>query len=225
MSAATGRRLRQMPEPIEMVGHVVEPVLSAATGPRPLVFFLHGRHEPCYQATPGEPNGDWPCGGTMAEIPSHLGYDYVQRRLASQGYTTVSVRVNGINAQDFALDDGGAGARATIVRRHLELTVARGTTRPDRSRRFDRLSAPGVLRACRPCSGRALACRRAIRRVQPKSGGDGGVDRLGRTRTRSGDVDHPADAELVGQLAEGVTPGRRLQRHGDRRRPRTSLSQ
>ena len=56
----------------------------------------------------------------MKEIPSHLGYDYIQRLLASHGYATVSVRVNGINAQDWALDDGGAGARAQIVRRHLD---------------------------------------------------------------------------------------------------------
>lgn len=113
-------KLAGMAEPIEMVGHVVEPAPDAATGPRPLVLFLHGRHEYCYQARDGAANGDWPCRGVMAEIPSHLGYDYVQRLLASQGFTTVSVRVNGINAQDYALDDGGAGARAAIVARHLD---------------------------------------------------------------------------------------------------------
>ena len=31
-------------EPVEMVGHVVEPAPDAVTGPRPLVLFLHGRH-------------------------------------------------------------------------------------------------------------------------------------------------------------------------------------
>ena len=40
-------KLPGMPEPIEMVGHVVEPRASADTGPRPLVLFLHGRHETC----------------------------------------------------------------------------------------------------------------------------------------------------------------------------------
>lgn len=113
-----------MAEPIEMVGHVVEPVAAAATGPRPLVLFLHGRHEYCYQVSRGAQSFDWPCRGTMAEIPSHLGYDYAQRLLASQGFTTVSVRVNGINAQDDALDDGGAGARATIVTKHLDYWTA-----------------------------------------------------------------------------------------------------
>ncbi len=43
-----------MREPIEMVGHVVEPTQSAATGPRPLVLFLHGRHSYCYDPDTGE---------------------------------------------------------------------------------------------------------------------------------------------------------------------------
>ncbi|WP_137295513.1 hypothetical protein [Nocardioides dongxiaopingii] len=116
-----GVRVPGMPQPIEMVGHVVEPAASAATGPRPLVVFLHGRHEVCY-----DPDDDdayarrWPCRGRFEEIPSHLGYVYVQQLLASQGYATVSVRVNGINAQDGGLDDGGADARARIVREHLD---------------------------------------------------------------------------------------------------------
>ena len=111
-------------EPIEMVGHTVEPAAGAVTGPRPLVLFLHGRHEYCYQVRKGESNDGWPCRGTMTEVPSHLGYDYAQRLLASQGYATVSVRVNGINAQDFVLDDGGADARARVVIAHLDHWVS-----------------------------------------------------------------------------------------------------
>jgi dienelactone hydrolase len=116
-----GVKVAGMREPIEMVGHVVEPAPDQETGPRPLVLFLHGRHEVCYD--PGNPErftDRWPCPGAFLEIPSHLGYDYLQRLLASQGYATVSVRVNGINAQDFRLDDGGADARARIVREHLD---------------------------------------------------------------------------------------------------------
>lgn len=117
-----GVKLPGMRQPIEMVGHVVEPAPGEATGPRPLVLFMHGRHSVCYN--PDDPdggdNGRWPCQAPLAEIPSHLGYDYVQRVLASQGYATVSVRVNGINAQDYALLDGGADARAAIVQEHLD---------------------------------------------------------------------------------------------------------
>jgi dienelactone hydrolase len=113
-------KLPRMPEPIEMVGHVVEPAPGEATGPRPLVLFLHGRHSYCYHPTGGR--GDewtWPCKPPMKEIPSHLGYDYIQQVLAAQGFATVSIRVNGINAQDFRLSDGGADARAKIVQEHL----------------------------------------------------------------------------------------------------------
>ncbi|CUR59612.1 Secreted protein [metagenome] len=115
-----GVKLRGMVEPIEMVGHVVEPAPGAATGPRPLVLFLHGRHSYCYDPVSGDDGWEWPCQAPFAEIPSHLGYDYVQQLLASQGYATVSIRVNGINAQDYALDDGGADARARIIRNHLD---------------------------------------------------------------------------------------------------------
>ena len=109
-------------EPIEMVGHVVEPAPGENTGPRPLVLFMHGRHSVCYNPTNPDDFGDdsWPCKAPLAEIPSHLGYDYAQQLLASQGYATVSVRVNGINAQDWQLPDGGADARAAIVQAHLD---------------------------------------------------------------------------------------------------------
>lgn len=113
-------KLVGMPAPIEMVGHVVEPAADAVTGPRPLVVFLHGRHDFCYDPVAAELGYEWPCVAPMQDIPSHLGYDYIQRLLASQGYATVSVRVNGVNAQDSALPDGGADARAAIVRRHLD---------------------------------------------------------------------------------------------------------
>ncbi|GEP36497.1 hypothetical protein NPS01_01600 [Nocardioides psychrotolerans] len=114
-------KLPGMPEPIEMLGHVVEPDPAAATGPRPLVLFLHGRHEVCYLPPGTEGDlGAWPCAAPALEIPSHLGYDYMQRLLATQGYASVSIRVNGINAQDFRLPDGGAGVRADIVREHLD---------------------------------------------------------------------------------------------------------
>ncbi|MFN8193256.1 MAG: hypothetical protein U0R80_03140 [Nocardioidaceae bacterium] len=128
-------KLPGMPEPIEMVGHVVEPVDSAVTGPRPLVLFLHGRHSYCYEPGTDNDGFEWPCQAPFEEIPSHLGYDYIQQVLASQGYATVSIRVNGINAQDWKLADGGANARAAIVERHLDYwTTIAGDHQVDLSR-------------------------------------------------------------------------------------------
>ena len=115
-------KVARMKEPIEMVGHVVEPDPLAVTGPRPLVLLMHGRHNYCYldERDPDVDLYTWPCLAPAKEIPSHLGYDYIQRRLASQGFATVSIRVNGINAQDDRVPDAGAGARASLVIAHLE---------------------------------------------------------------------------------------------------------
>ncbi|MEA5052234.1 MAG: hypothetical protein VB093_02145, partial [Propionicimonas sp.] len=117
-------RMQGMAAPIEFVEHVVEPRLDAAAGSRPLVVFLHGRHEYCYATDGNSGDGAWPCAGGEKEVPSQLGYDYVQRVLASQGYTTVSIRANGINAQDDGLADAGADARAKLVRAHLDSWVS-----------------------------------------------------------------------------------------------------
>ena len=111
----------------EMVGHVVAPVDASSTSP--LVLFLHGRHEPCYTPDdgPGAPSPAdakvWSCPAGDKPVPSYLGYDYVQRVLASQGYVTVSISANAINALDFRASDGGADARAALIRDHLRAWV------------------------------------------------------------------------------------------------------
>lgn len=108
------------PEPVEVVGEVVSPV--GASGARPLVLFLHGRHSTCYRGGPnGRASGDWPCPAGWQPIPSHLGYLDAQELLASQGYVTVSIAANGVNGQDWAAVDGGAAARSLLVRHHLQL--------------------------------------------------------------------------------------------------------
>lgn len=111
-------RLPGFDTPVEMTAEVVAP--KGATGSRPLALFLHGRHETCY--TPGSEDGvsgDWPCADGSKPIPSHLGYLRDQRLLASQGYVTVSISANGINAQDWEAEDAGAQARSSLVRQHL----------------------------------------------------------------------------------------------------------
>ena len=107
--------------PVEMKAVVVAPV--GAPGRRPLALFLHGRHEACYLpdgVDPGEPQALWPCPPGWKQVPSYRGYLQTQRLLASQGWLTVSVSANGVNAQDTTEgDDGGALARSELVRAHL----------------------------------------------------------------------------------------------------------
>ena len=101
--------------PVEMVGRVVRP--TDASGARPLVVFLHGRHGTCYKGR--HASGDWPCPTGWKPIPSYLGYLDAQKLLASQGFVTVSISANGVNGQDWQSADGGAEARSLLVREHL----------------------------------------------------------------------------------------------------------
>ena len=115
LAAGLGRRL-----PVR--GHVVKPVDGPAGAP--LVLFLHGRHQPCYtnEAAPApdpEQPRQWSCPAGMSPVPSDLGYLYLQQRLASQGYVTVSIDANAINDLDWRALDGGAQARGLLIRRHL----------------------------------------------------------------------------------------------------------
>ena len=115
-----GVKMPGMPAEIEMLGHIVRP--TDATAGAPVVLFLHGRHDFCYFSDTPTGSGDqeWPCPEGTSPVPSYLGYVYIQNLLASQGYVTVSISANGINAQDFRLADGGAAARAELIRKHLE---------------------------------------------------------------------------------------------------------
>ena len=106
--------------PVEMVGHVVEPSSEDADPSHPLVLLVHGRHPTCYVPGAVEASYTWPCTGDELALPNHLGYDYLQRLLASRGFVTVSISTNSINAQDANLSDGGTDARAKLVRAHLD---------------------------------------------------------------------------------------------------------
>ena len=105
--------------PVEVLGEVVAPVGLA--GPMPFVLLLHGRHNTCYRGGPdGDSTTDWPCPPGWRSVPSHTGYRYMTRVLASQGYLTVSIAANGVNGQDgLFLLDGGAFARSQLLRHHL----------------------------------------------------------------------------------------------------------
>ncbi|MEU1104759.1 hypothetical protein ABZ408_27835 [Streptomyces tibetensis] len=111
-------RLPGYAAPVEMTAEVVAP--KGATGSRPLALFLHGRHDTCYKpGSEDDVTGDWPCADGYKPIPSYRGYLRDQRLLASQGYVTVSISANGINAQDSETEDAGAQARSSLVRQHL----------------------------------------------------------------------------------------------------------
>lgn len=106
-------------QPVEMKAIVVAPQgLSSA---RPLVLFLHGRYDPCYNST--GTSWTWPCPAGYSPLPSYQGFQQYQQLLASQGFVTVSISADGINAQDgqgLPPSDGGALARSSLIRMHLQ---------------------------------------------------------------------------------------------------------
>ncbi len=110
-------KLPGMPVRAEMKAVVVAP--TGATGKRPLALFLHGRHSTCYKPGGDDVDLTWPCPAGEKPIPSYLGYLRDQKLLASQGYVTVSISANAINAQDGDIEDAGAQARSSLVRQHL----------------------------------------------------------------------------------------------------------
>ena len=116
-------RVPNLPMPVELAGHVVAP--TGAPGPRPLVLLLHGWHQSCYLPGTDQWQVAWPCPQGWEPLPSHLGYRYIQRLLASQGYVTVSIAANALNGQDTPgvqdSPDSNVTARAALVRRHLAL--------------------------------------------------------------------------------------------------------
>lgn len=98
----------------------------------PLIVFLHGNHATCGISTgPGNPRLDIStdftftgrCPSGQVEAPSHLGYDYTARQLASHGYAVISINANrGITGRnsDHFFDPTLVYARGVHVLKHLE---------------------------------------------------------------------------------------------------------
>ncbi|NIK57290.1 Calx-beta domain-containing protein [Kribbella shirazensis] len=105
----------------ELRGKVYSP--RGAVGPRPVVVFLHGRHEVCYgePTNPSDSEKPWPCPPGMKPVPSYRGYDAPATALASNGYQVVSISANAVNGWDSEAYDAGAQARAELVLDHLAL--------------------------------------------------------------------------------------------------------
>ena len=105
------------PGPVEFRGSVHYPT-NLSGGPHPLLVFLHGRHDVCFQGS-SVGSFTWPCPVGQSPIPSFEGYDYIAQNLASHGYIVVSISANGINAADDGTADLGALARAELIQTHL----------------------------------------------------------------------------------------------------------
>ncbi len=112
-----------LPVPVEVEGHVIGPV--DAPGALPLVVILHGFIGSCWNPSTGDSSGDWPCKEGFEPIPNAAGFGYLQERLASQGYLTVSLSANGVNVQATDMGgDAGAQERAALVSHHLDAWAA-----------------------------------------------------------------------------------------------------
>jgi hypothetical protein len=103
----------------ELRGKVYSP--QGAVGPRPLVIFLHGRHQYCYGDEVEPSDKPWPCPAGAKPVPSFRGYDGPAKALASHGYQVVSISANAVNAYDGDVYDSGAQARAELILDHLAL--------------------------------------------------------------------------------------------------------
>ncbi|TDC25602.1 hypothetical protein E1261_23900 [Kribbella albertanoniae] len=110
----------------EVVGKVYTPV--GATGKRPFVLFLHGRHSYCYGDASEPQDKPWPCAKGEKPVPSYRGYDGAAHALASSGYQVVSISSNAVNAYDGDAYDAGAQARAELILDHLKLWKKWSTT-------------------------------------------------------------------------------------------------
>ena len=90
---------------------------DAPTGPRPLVLFPRSGTASATRATrarTGRGRARRPCWRSPASSATTTSSGCSPLQV----YTTVSIRVNGINAQDYRLPDGGADARAAMVEQH-----------------------------------------------------------------------------------------------------------
>jgi hypothetical protein len=123
-----------VPPPAAMFSHNMEEIGSVhypadlSSGPFPVLVWLHGRHETCYDSVSKVSSSSWPCTGRNKPIPSYEGYDYAATTMASHGYIVISISANCINAFDGPLPDAGMNARGVLTQHHLDLWNKWNTT-------------------------------------------------------------------------------------------------
>lgn len=88
-------------------------------GPFPIVLFLHGNHARCDPDGPGPTMtnlGNLPCPAGL-RVPSHQGYDYILKRLASQGFFCISISAHDLQGWD---GQQNIEARGMLVLKYLD---------------------------------------------------------------------------------------------------------
>ena len=132
-------------EPVEVKALVAAPEL--APGRLPVVLFLHGQYPTC-SSGPAKDDSTFalPCDEGYEPTLSYRGFLPYQRLLASQGFLTVSIAADALNAQDGYAPEGGAPGRSALIRHHLTHLArwaAGGDGEPDILRR---VPAPDLSR-------------------------------------------------------------------------------
>lgn len=109
------------------------------SGKHPVVVILHGLWSSCAdeQAWAAEQKaeqagdqqeverqshflGQWPCRPGVSAMQSYRGFDYLGEQLARQGFVTISISADGVNAVDPSGADGDA-ARTALINEHLAM--------------------------------------------------------------------------------------------------------
>ncbi len=130
-----GRDWRLHALPTRLAGEITAPV--GATGPRPVVVFLHGAHQSCEITGGFFPTQDWPCRPGFVDVPSYRGYRYAAQVLASHGDVVISLDGNPVapaNSTALTFPDGEPftprtwmDLRSKIVDAQLRRLVRAGT--------------------------------------------------------------------------------------------------
>ncbi len=111
--------IASLPRPVEVVGQVVGPV--GASGDLPLVVLLHGYNASCWNPVRRVLDDRLALHRGVRADPELEGFTYLQERLASQGFLTVSLSAHGVNVMASNLGFGaGAAERAALVSHHLD---------------------------------------------------------------------------------------------------------
>jgi hypothetical protein len=115
-------------------------------GKHPVVMILHGLWESCAdraawaalgkaqaagdEAAAGKQLGflnQWPCRPGVSGMQSYRGFDYLGEALARQGFVTISISADGLNAVDPSGADGDT-ARTALLNTHLAMWNRLATT-------------------------------------------------------------------------------------------------